>query len=113
MFSWGFFLQLFVFFFFFLLFSARSLALGLDRIFQLLRVLAPVIASMLDPFSRSSTNPPRSYSTAFVSAHRACRVKPDSTPVTFEISFTKWALITKDPPRFSIGIFLPVSTLWM
>ena len=37
----------------------------------------------------------------------------DSTPATLEISFTKWALITIDPPRLSIGIFLPVSMLWM
>jgi hypothetical protein len=109
LFFWGFFLYLFILSFFF----GWPFSLGIDRIFQSLRIFAPIIDSLLDPFPRSSTNPPGSYSTAFVFAHCACRVKPDSAPVTLEISFTKWALITNDPPRFSIEIFLPVSTFWM
>jgi hypothetical protein len=113
LFFWGLFLQLFILPFFLFFFSAWPFALGLYRIFQSLCILAPVIDSLLDPLPRSSTNPLGSYSTASISAHRACRVKPDSASMTLEISFTKWALITNDPPRLSIGIFLPVSTLWM
>ena len=93
-----------------MLFSFGGLLVGTGSSLKSFISSLPSVFAASHPFyPLSFTNPFGSYGSNLL-AHLACRVKPDVAASTL---CTKFALITKDPPFFSIMILRPLSTRMM